>query len=95
VELAAEVLDYRSNQGVSGEPQACVCKNDFGSLMEFLILEAGLGNLTRWLLSLPNPGAPYHTLTSGHEQLHIIFHRSELSVPVEFRHAWGKAFEIV
>jgi hypothetical protein len=85
-------LGFEARAISSGEPQACLCKSDFGSLMEFLILEAGLGNLTPLLLDL-GP-SPHLTLLSGFEQLRIIFHRSEPSVSVEFRHALGKVFEI-
>jgi len=87
-------FDFRPIGDISGELQECKCTRDFGDLLELLILDAGLGNLTRWLLTWPIPGMPYHTVLTGHEQLRIIFHRSEPSVSIEFRHAWGKAFEL-
>lgn len=83
-------LGFEPRGDSSGEPQKCVFKSDFGRLLEFLILEAGLGNLTQWLFSLPPGGAG---IGSG-VQLNIIFQRPEPSVTVELRNIWGRAFEI-
>jgi hypothetical protein len=89
-------FDFTPIGDFSGEPRErkCKCTRDFGDLLELLILDAGLGNLTRWLLTLPLEAMPYHTVLTGHEQLRIIFHWSEPSVSIQFRHAWGKAFEL-
>jgi hypothetical protein len=87
-------LGFEPRGESSGEPQKCVFKCDFGRLLEFLILEAGLGNLTRFLLALPRPGGSWYAEIGVAVQFNIIFHRSEPSVTVEVRQAGGRAFEI-
>jgi hypothetical protein len=69
----------------------CVSKGDFGNLVEFLIMQAGLDNLMDWQASLPD----WDTEDGVFPWFEFIFHRPVATVSVKLMNYRGCMLEIV